>query len=194
MNLALDQNEGAAGTSGVLADEATPPLNLWLVDDNHNLRDTMKDLLGRCAGIRCTAAFPSLNAVLSALASKSGPDIILLDMHMGNANGLDAIRPIKSLSRSTQVLMFTAFFDSESQTRALSAGASGFLLKSFPIERVLDSIQQANRNPVPHAKRSRVKKPIVRVAAEAPDHDSAVTPKRSLWFKDCLDLFRNRRN
>lgn len=184
MNLATDYNEPAAAIP-------QPPLNLWLVDDNRSIRTALKGLLERCDGISCTADFPSPNAVLSALASKTGPDVILLDINMGNACGLDAIRPIKSLSRSTQVLMFTTFFDSEAQTRAFSAGASGFLLKSFSIEQILASIHQAKRNPTPHLKRSRAKKP----SAVNPTHSApADSRKHSRWFKQCLDVLRNRQN
>ncbi len=184
------------------------PISLWLVDDNCRLRTTLTELFGQCEGIRCTGAFSSPNAVLSALASKVGPDVILLDMHMGDANGLDAIRPIKSLSRSTQVLMFTTFFDSEAENRARTSGASGFLLKSFPMEKILLSIRQAWHKPVPHLKRQQlINGPTPANAEKDSAVDSAVaaaeTPvansgersrKRLLWVKHCLDLIRNSRN
>ncbi len=150
------------------------------------------DLLGQYKDIQCTGEFHSPNAVLSALASKSGPDIILLDIHMGEASGLDAIRPIKALSRTTQVLMFTTFFDSESKKRALTNGASAFLLKQFPIEKILDSIHEALRNPAPHLKFSRREN---WVAAQPSAADSAREPHRPLlWLKNCLNKVRVRRN
>src|SRR6478736_7994767 len=104
--IAADKTDGGNSIA------AGAPIDLWVVDDNQRMRDTMIELFGQCTGIRCTGAFHSPNAVLSALASRVGPDVILLDVNLGDHNGLDAIRPIKSLSRSTQVLMFTTFFDS----------------------------------------------------------------------------------
>ncbi len=209
-NMAIAPSEEVFEPLTATANHSRAPINLWLVDDNHRMRDTLKELFGRCEGINCTAAFASPNEVLSTLASKVGPDVILLDVHMGELNGLDAIRPIKSLSRSTQVLMLTTFFDSESQTRALRDGASGFLLKSFPIETILTSIREAWSRPAPHPKR----KPAQNlVSAPALDSDSrCVAPelgladrkrsnggtegsrKRSLWVKQCLDMIRNIRN
>ena len=195
-----------------LAQAALPstPISLWLVDDNRRLRATLTELFERCEGIRCTGTFASPNEVLSALASKVGPDVILLDVHMGDMNGLDAIRPIKSLSRATQVLMLTTFFDSESESRALTSGASGFLLKSFPIETILKSIRQAWTKPAPHLKRSQVAKLIPASSVEAPaaretaellgaDRAPAAggpenSRKRLLWVKHCLDVIRNIRN
>jgi DNA-binding NarL/FixJ family response regulator len=191
-------------------DSTAAPINLWLVDDNHRMRATLTEILGRCDGINCTAAFSSPNHVLSALASKVGPDVILLDVHMGELNGLDAIRPIKSLSRTTQVLMLTTFFDSDSQTRALSDGASGFLLKSFPIETILQSIREARKKPTPHLKRRSTQTATSAPALESkprsvvgefdsPKIDSGTVSgersrKRLLWVKHCLDLIRNIRN
>ena len=168
------------------------PINIWLVDDNQRLRDTLMEILSKCEGLQCTASFHSPNAVLSALASKTGPDVILLDIQMGEASGLDAIRPIKALSRSTQVLMFTTFLDVDEKKRALTAGASGFLLKRFPIEQILDSIQEASKNPVPHLKRSRGQN---RASAPVADATQPCRPKRQLpWFKQCLNLMHLRRN
>jgi DNA-binding NarL/FixJ family response regulator len=144
--------EKASESSLSSARDSSVPIKIWLVDNNRRLRTMLAELFGQFKGIECTATFHSPNAVLSALASKAGPDVLLLDVHMGEANGLEAIHPIKSLSRSTQVLMLTTFFDHTSKTRAMQAGASGFLLKSFPAEEILASIQQAAKHPAPHRK------------------------------------------
>ena len=171
---------------------APSPVRVWLVDDSRYFRSALQEMLAICEGIQCTATFHSPNALLSALASKSGPDVILLDIHMGNANGIDAIRPIKALSRSTQVLMLTTFFDSESKKKALISGASDFLLKHFPIERILDSIQQAIRHPAPHLKHSPRQ---TWVAHPAKTTGSSSKPRQPLrWFKNCLDKMHARRN
>jgi len=181
---------------------ADVPINLWVVDDNQRMRDTMVELFGQCAGIRCTGAFHSPNAVLSALASRVGPDVILLDVNLGDHNGLDAIRPIKSLSRATQVLMFTTFFDSGYKERAITSGASDFLLKSFPLDKIVEAIRSARSKPVPHLK----KKPSAAAAVEKEttstpeparretERDSVSPRKHLAWIKNCLDMIRLARN
>jgi DNA-binding NarL/FixJ family response regulator len=99
------------------------------------------EALGHQDGIECARHFSSPDALLSELASKPGPDVILLDVQMGDRNGLDAVRPIKSLTRSTRVLMFTTCNDPKWRQRALSEGASDYLLKSFPVEKVAARIR-----------------------------------------------------
>lgn len=191
----------------MVAPPVTTPINLWVVDDNRRIRDTMVELFARCQGIHCTASFHSPNAVLSALASKVGPDVILLDMNLGEHNGLDAIRPIKSLSPATQVLMFTTFFDAECKTRALTSGASDFLLKSFPLEKIITSIREAWRKPVPHLKKLPKPAGVVGSGSEdrtisqsaaitVPASREAVPPRKHhlAWIKNCLDMIRAARN
>ncbi|MEY4918775.1 MAG: hypothetical protein RL616_2688 [Verrucomicrobiota bacterium] len=166
-------------------------ISVWLVDDNKNVRRALKDLLGLCDEVRCTAEFHSPNAVLSALASRPGPDAILLDIQMGEANGLDAIRPIKALSRGTQVVMFTTCFDPESKQRALANGATDFLLKSASFERIVATLERAAKNPAPHLKSS---PPSARTKSTVlPANPAGRSPRRLLWLDNCLDLLSIRK-
>jgi DNA-binding NtrC family response regulator len=158
------------------------PIQLWLVDDNDQLRNTLADLLASYSGMQCTQSFASANAALSALASKAGPDVILLDINIGQENGLDAVRPIRSLSRSTRVLMLTTFFDTEAKRRALEDGASGFLLKHYPLERILDSIRQAKSNPEPAVHRRRPSCDKEEFALAKPDCPSRSGIRNKSWL------------
>jgi DNA-binding NarL/FixJ family response regulator len=180
-------------TTETSAADPQTTVNVWLVDDNQRLRETLVEIISHCEGIQCTGAFHSPNAVLSALASKTGPDVILLDVHMGEACGLDAIRLIKTLSRSTQVLMLTTFLDTEQKKRAITEGASGFLLKRFSLDQIVDSIQAAKRNPVPHLRRSRAKLRPIAPVQEQPKI-SPRPPQRLNWFRQCLGLTQHQHN
>ena len=125
-----------------LSASSNSAVKVWLVDDNARFRELVADILNSMSGIQCVRHFSSPTALLSTLASKTGPDVILLDVQMGNENGLDAVRPIKSLARTTRVLMFTTCFDSELKERALSDGASDYLIKSGPLEKLVECIRR----------------------------------------------------
>lgn len=192
------------------ADPTAPgtPIDFWVVDDNRRMRDTIVGLFGQCDGIRCTGAFHSPNAVLSALASRVGPDVILLDVNLGEHNGLDAIRPIKSLSRTTQVLMFTTFFDAAYRDRAITSGASDFLLKSFPLDKIVAAIRLAPGKPAPHLRKKpafpppaapepsgpTAATPALPTAAPEPQCNATPSRKPLAWIKNCLDMIRLARN
>lgn len=119
----------------------TGPVQVWLVDDNDKLRRLIAESLENYGGVVCQRHFGSPDAVMSTLASRIGPDVILLDVQMGAQNGLDAIPTIKTLSRSTRVLMLTTCYDPEWHQRAIDSGASGYLLKTDPMERLVGSIR-----------------------------------------------------
>ena len=136
---------------------APTPIKVWLVDDDDGYRTGLARLLIKQQGIDCPRHFDSPDAVLSALASKAGPDVLLLDIQMRDKNGLDAIRPIKSLARSTRVLMLTTFYDSDRHSRALEEGASGFLLKTCEVQELVEHIRTPDALGLgrPHRRRTR---------------------------------------
>jgi len=134
---------------GLPATFANPtPIRIWHVDDSDHLRSLLAGLMGNQPDLRCERGFSGPGPALAALAHETAPDVLLLDVHMRGANGLDAIRPIKSLAPATQVLMLTTFFDSQTQSTAMAAGASGFLLKSYPVERMIEFIREAHAHPL----------------------------------------------
>lgn len=155
---------GWATTETLTNGQPAPLVRVWLVDDNDQFRSLVAELLGRREGIECARQFSSPDALLSALASKSGPDVILLDVEMGTQNGVDAVRPIKSLTRATRVLMFTTCYDPEFCERALAEGASDYLLKSDPLEKLVERIRRPDSPPT--ARRLPVK-PAPQPASEA---------------------------
>ena len=155
----MDDNSAPAappptGTIAVVSaptESFTPNVRVWLVDDNDQIRTMVAELLNLQGGIECARHFSSPDALLSELASKPGPDVILLDVQMGERNGLDAVRPIKSLTRSTRVMMFTTCYNKVWRERALEDGASDYLLKSSPMENVAARIRCPANDPNPNA-------------------------------------------
>ncbi len=147
MNESVPTSEPVESAASVAGMPSSPSVRVWLVDDNDQLRSLVAEVLGNMNGIECVRHFSSPNDLLSALASKPGPDVILLDVQMGEHNGLDAVRPIKSLTRSTRVLMFTTCFNREWQKRALDEGASDYLLKTVPMERLAARIRNPAGDP-----------------------------------------------
>ena len=121
MNATSGQNfrNGTIAVTSEPTPAVTPNVSVWLVDDNDQFRSLVAEMLSRRVGIQCARQFSSPDALLSALASKLGPDVILLDIQMGDHNGLDAVRPIKSLARTTRVLMYTTCYDQKWRERAL---------------------------------------------------------------------------
>ncbi|MEJ2865602.1 response regulator transcription factor [Actinomycetospora flava] len=62
-------------------------------------------------------------------AARERPDLVLLDVRLGDRNGADVARSLGTASPRTKVIMLTAFSDTENLRRCLEAGAAGVLLK-----------------------------------------------------------------
>jgi len=122
-------------------------LRVWIVDDNADLRELFARLLSKQPGIQCRRQFPSAEAVLATLAEERPPDLILLDINLGDQSGLSAIQPIKKLAPSVKVLMLTMFSNSHYEEAAFQLGASGCLLKSYGLDEIAQLIHEAHRNP-----------------------------------------------
>lgn len=122
-------------------------INVWLVDDSANFRELLAAMLEDEGGIKCVRQFSSAEAVLAALEKESGPDIILLDNRMTGMDGVDAVASIVELTTATHVLMLTTLSDTLVKAKALNAGASDFLLKSFQIGEIADRIRQVHASP-----------------------------------------------
>lgn len=77
------------------------------------------------------------------LARRSRPDVLLMDIRMpGPMDGLGATRAVAAADHTTtKVIMLTTFDSDDHVFAALDAGASGFLLKNSPPERLLDAIR-----------------------------------------------------
>jgi CheY-like chemotaxis protein len=175
----------AAGSAGAPAPVQRPAsaVRVWLVDDNEQIRSLVADLLGRSGGIECARQFSSPDALLSVLASKPGPDVILLDVQMGDRNGLEAVRPIKSLTRSTRVLMFTSANNRDWRERALRDGAADYLLKSEDMEHVAARIRSPEDDPAPALAARRRASCSPQAPLQGPPVSPVVGPAPRLWSR-----------
>ena len=180
----MNTNDNAPVAQRTAASEpetAPAPVNVWLVDDDDTYRTLLAELLVNEQGIDCPRQFDSPDAVLSALDSKPGPDVLLLDIHMRDRNGLDAIRPIKSLARSTRVLMLTTFYNSDSHSRALEEGASGFLLKTCEVHRLVEDIRKPDASGLGRPCRRRTRSHLQATAQVPSSHTTR--PSYSKWWR-----------
>lgn len=116
---------------------------VWLVDDNANFRSLLAALLDGEGGFECERQFSNPEEALEALAHETAPDVILLDIEMGEYNGLDAIRPLKLAAKDVHVLMLTTFAAPGTRERAFREGASDFMLKSWSPTEIATHVRQA---------------------------------------------------
>lgn len=78
-------------------------------------------------------------------ARRLRPDVILLDLRMPGATGIQATRRLQEQEIASAVLILTSYGDQAYVRQALEAGASGYLLKTTPPEQLIAAIRAAAR-------------------------------------------------
>jgi DNA-binding NarL/FixJ family response regulator len=114
-----------------------------IVEDDRALRQQIVEILATASDIRCVGAFASAEEALKAIPAKM-PDVVLMDIKLPGMSGIDCVAKLKRMLPSLQIIMVTIFEDSERIFRALKAGASGYLVKSRPPERLLEAIRDVH--------------------------------------------------
>ncbi len=111
-------------------------MKVLIVDDNEKVRQVVRDYLP--ASVReiyeCADGIEALE-----IYQRHQPDWVLMDWEMPEMNGITAIREIIARYPNANICMVTAFDDEDIRTAALSAGASGFVLKDnlFELETIV---------------------------------------------------------
>jgi len=117
-------------------------IRVAIFEDNKLIRDALEAILNGTNGFNCIGAFSNGNYWNDDI-QKASPDIILMDIEMPGLDGIQLTSLIVQTFPETKILIQTVFNDSEKIFKALCAGASGYILKSDPPNKYLDSITEA---------------------------------------------------
>ncbi len=125
-----------------MADKQNPPPNIrvWLIEDYSPFRRTVARLINKLDGMSCTGEFSSAEESFRRLAMGDKPDVVLLDVGLPGMSGLDAIARLRKEIPNGRIIILTAFEDDDKIMKAICAGASGYLLKSAPLDQITTAI------------------------------------------------------
>ena len=110
-----------------------------IVEDNEQLRGTLARVLNRAEGFKCVSHYGSAEDALKSLPVDK-PDVVLMDINLPGMNGVECVRQLKHVLPSVQVIMLTAYEDTENIFNSLAAGASGYLLKRSKSSEIIEAI------------------------------------------------------
>ena len=119
-------------------------IRLVLADDQALVRGAIAALLGLEPDLEVVAEVGSGDAAVEAVLQHS-PDVALLDVEMPGLDGIEAARVIRERSPGTRVLMVTTFGRPGYLKRALTAGASGFVVKETPAAQLADAVRRVHQ-------------------------------------------------
>jgi DNA-binding NarL/FixJ family response regulator len=112
-----------------------------IVEDMKDIRESLQRMIGSAEGFLCLSTYRNAEDALKELP-QINPDIVLMDINLPGMNGIECIKKVKAVCPKMQFMMFTIYEDSEQVFDALAAGASGYLLKKTPKEKILEALQE----------------------------------------------------
>lgn len=105
-----------------------PDKTVAIVEDDEEVRQSLRSILERAEGIRWVGGFASAEDALREIPDLR-PDILLMDINLPGMSGVECVKKLSPIVPDTLILMLTVHDDTETIFEALSAGASGYLLK-----------------------------------------------------------------
>lgn len=124
-------------------------ISVCIVDDNSDLRNALEEIVEMSEGYRCIGTIGTAEEAIRQIPHLK-PDVVLMDINLGgNESGIDCVRALKSQVPATNFMMCTVYEEDEKIFEALSAGASGYILKKTAPSRLLESIRELYQGGAP---------------------------------------------
>jgi DNA-binding NarL/FixJ family response regulator len=115
-------------------------INVLIVDDDALVRTGLTMMLDEFDDLRVVGAVGDGSEVAAAV-NQHHPDVVLMDIRMPEIDGLTATEQLRARREPPEVIVLTTFDTDQHIRRAMRAGASGFLLKHTPPEKIAGSIR-----------------------------------------------------
>jgi two-component system, NarL family, response regulator NreC len=115
-------------------------IKVVLVDDHAVVRAGLKAVLGSAKDIQVIGEGSNGKEAIS-LAQRLDPDVIVMDLSMGEMDGATATRELTALKARAKVLILTMHAEDSYLVPLLEAGASGYLVKSAADRELIDAVR-----------------------------------------------------
>lgn len=149
-----------------------------LVDDHVVVREGLRSLLGEVDDIEVVETAGTVEAALLAV-ERATPDVLLLDLTLGEEDGLDVVRRLREGGNGVGVLVLSAHDTAQHLRDALAAGASGYLVKTSTVEVLAGGVRGISRGETVIGEEF-VSKLLAGARAGAPHHSEMTERERQV--------------
>lgn len=119
-------------------------VRLFIIEDQSKILKHQLKLLEASADIEIIGTALSGETGLE-LMQANPPDVVLLDLGLPRMHGIEVTRSIKAQHPQVEVLIFTIFDEEDQVLEAVKAGASGYLLKGAPSDKIIEAIKEVHQ-------------------------------------------------
>ncbi len=163
-------------------------ISVCVVDDNKELRNALEEIITMSEGYKCIATIGTAEDAMNQIPLLR-PDVVLMDINLGtHENGIDCVRILKPKMPDTNFMMCTVYEENEKIFEALSAGASGYILKKTDPTRMLEAIRELYEGGAPMS--SQIARKVVVAFQQQPvgNPDAAELDTLSAREKEILEF------
>jgi len=128
-------------------DPTSEPIRILIVDDHAVVRAGLRMLIDQNPTMKVIGLAGNRSEAL-ALAAREQPNLIVLDILLGDEDGLAILPELREVAKDARVLVLTGLRDPENQRRAMLAGAMGIVLKEHAAEVLLKAINKVHQGEV----------------------------------------------
>src|SRR5438067_473662 len=115
-------------------------IRILLVDDHMVIRMGLTTAVSDAADMEVVADVENGQDAIKAFR-KHRPDIVILDLRMQGLSGIETLRMLREEFKSARILIFSNYARGEEIYQAMKVGASGFVMKEMPLDRLLEAIR-----------------------------------------------------
>ncbi len=119
----------------------TQKIKVVLIEDDTTIRESLAYLIDHTEEYQVINAYGSAELALKTIKADD-PHIVLLDVELPGISGLDALPKIKALVDDVHVIILTVYEHQQTVFDALSRGATGYLTKNTPPDKIIAALQE----------------------------------------------------
>jgi DNA-binding NarL/FixJ family response regulator len=123
-------------------------IRVLITDDDPFIRESLKLIIDLDPDIQVVGTYTHGDEVFHAIEQGEQADVVLMDIRMPVCDGVQGTMKIKQAYPDIRVLILTTFDDDEFIVSALQNGASGYLLKNIPPDRIIQGIKTVHQGNV----------------------------------------------
>ena len=121
--------------------EEIKKMKIAVFEDNQKFRESLEFVIVTSSDMELCGSFEDTNRLQQRIEALQ-PDVVLMDINIPGKNGIEAVKEIKESFPGINVCMQTVFDDADKIFASLCNGASGYILKNTPPEKILQAIRE----------------------------------------------------